>query len=52
MYHIALSHAHLREPAQARAAFERVIRDFPNSRWAGYSKERLRDRLIAQPELG
>jgi TolA-binding protein len=51
-YHIAVSHSNLQEPATAREVFEGVIRDFPDSRWAGYSKERLRERVVAQSELG
>jgi TolA-binding protein len=51
-YHVALSHSNLQEPAMAREVFEGVIRDFPDSRWAGYSKERLRERIVAQSELG
>jgi TolA-binding protein len=51
-YHIALSYTNLQEPVKAREVFEGVIRDFPESRWAGYSKERLRERVVAQSELG
>jgi tol-pal system protein YbgF len=51
-YHIAMSHAFVHEPEKARTAFEGVIRDFPSSRWADYSKERLRESAAAQSELG
>jgi TolA-binding protein len=51
-YHIGLSHEQLREPGKAREAFENVIRSYPDSRWAGYAKERLRERAIAQSQLG
>ncbi len=51
-YHIAVSHQRLDEPLEARGVFERVVREFPESRWAGYSREALRESVIAQSDLG
>ena len=40
-YHIGISYQTLKDNPHAKKAFEKVIKDFPASRWAGFSKEAL-----------
>ena len=42
-YHIGLCQRNLGRRPEAKATFAKLIKDFPNSKWAGYAKDRLKE---------